>query len=138
MIKRCRIKDLDYVNNILRHKSIYSFISDDGSPSIEEYTIQPLLEYDLVYVLSPNKYTIILAIPITCSTYEFHVNMIAPHGRGKNAIESTAEVVEWLFDNTPCQKLTSWIPEINMNVVKFALANGMQMEGISKKSCHTL
>ena len=133
MIKRCTIEDLDFVNSVLRHDTIYPFIADDMFPPVDEFSLEPLLINPGVYFLTTNKYTVFVAIPIINNfVYEFHVNMIAPEGRGKVAVESTKEAVNYLFFGTHCLKLVSFIPVIYENVVKFACANGEQIEGTIK------
>ena len=90
MIRRCTIEDLGFVNSVLKHESIYPFISDDRSSPVEEFTVEPLLSNPNVYFLTTNKYTVFLTFPtINNIIYEFHINMVAPEGRGKAAVEST-------------------------------------------------
>jgi len=131
---RCTIDDLYRVDRVLKHDSIYPFISDDNSLSVDEFTTEGILKNDNVYVLSPDEYTVFIAFPFNSVTYDIHVNMVAPEGRGKNAEVTTRMMLEYMFTETPCQKLISVIPFSCENVLLFALKMGMKLEGIIKKS----
>lgn len=134
MIRRCTIEDLEFVDSVLKHDSIYPFISDDNFPPVDEFTIEPLLVNPGVHVLTTNEYSVFLGVPVVNTiVYDYHVNIL-PEGRGKIAVESNIQAVDYLFHETECQKLISFIPELYPNVLKFALANGEVEEGLLHKS----
>jgi len=130
---RCGIDNLDHVNSILQHESIYPFITDDGSPSAEDFTVEPLLSNEGCYLLAPDEYSVFMFVPMNEITYDLHVNVIS-EGRGQAAVKSIAEATEWMFENTPCQKIIGYIPTICPNVYKFALKTGFEREGYLTKS----
>ena len=131
MIRRCTIDDLEFVDSILKDESVYPFITSDNSPSVEDYTAKASLSNPAVHFLTTNRYTVFITFPsINTSIFEFHVNMVAPEGRGETAVESTKEALRYIFEEIECLKLVSFIPVLYMNVLNFAVANGQKIEGL--------
>ena len=132
MIRRCTIEDLDFVDSVLRHDSVYPFISDDHSPPVEEFTSEAMLKNPDVYFLTTNEFTVILAIPILNNVvYDLHINMIKPEGRGKTAKESLKEAIDYMFHDTKCLKLVGFIAVIFGNVINF-VCEYAKREGLLK------
>lgn len=76
----------------------------------------------------PHKNTVFLFWPINCITYEIHVAIIDGPTRAKG-IKHALTAVRWLFDNTKCQKLITYIPEDNPRAMTFVSLCGMNEEG---------
>ncbi|KKM06588.1 hypothetical protein LCGC14_1742460, partial [marine sediment metagenome] len=128
MIRRCTIEDLDFVDSVLRHDSVYPFIADDHSPPVEEFTSEAMLKNPDVYFLTTNEFTVILAIPILNNVvYDFHINMMKPEGRGKTAKESLKEAIDYMFHDTKCLKLVGFIAVIFGNFINDWLTNSDQI-----------
>jgi hypothetical protein len=134
MIKRCTINDLEFVNYILTDDSVYPYISEDNtSEDIKNKMAEIYLSTPLIYVLSPNKYSIFIYIPMTSIMYEIHSNVL-PDGRGKAALKALNESMEWIFENTICRKIISWIPMCNRLALTFAINSGAKKQGHITKS----
>jgi RimJ/RimL family protein N-acetyltransferase len=43
-------------------------------------------------------------------------------------------LLDWLFANTPCQKLIAFIPEKNQKMLALALKSGLKKEGFIENS----
>ena len=65
-------------------------------------------------------------------TIEVHINVI-PEFR-HNAKEFAGLAVQWLWDNTRCQKLVAEIPEIFPDVINFTKKFGFKPEGVNSLS----
>jgi RimJ/RimL family protein N-acetyltransferase len=51
-----------------------------------------------------------------------------------NGINYTMALLDWLFANTPCQKLIAFIPEKNQKMLALALKSGLKKEGFIENS----
>ena len=131
---RLGIKDIDLVIKIMGDSSVYSYITDDSCPeSFTPEMAETILNNPNDYVLSPNEYTIGLMTKENLVTYWVHTNIL-PEGRGKIAIKAALKGIKWMFDNTPCLKLNSWVPVFNRPAAVFAKQCGFKKEGLSEKS----
>ena len=135
MITVERTFDYGLVNSIMTHPAIYPFISDDGSPSREQFRAP---ESDCIwYVLAKNDGQIIglwMAIPLNAVTYEIHTNVLPDH-RGKEALDAAKIALEWAWENIPnCQRIVTNIPRFNLPARVFALQSGLSRMGVNPKS----
>lgn len=130
---RCTINNLNQVNRVLKDKSIYPFITDDGSLTVDEFTAAPFLQNKHCFVLAPNEYSIFMFTPVNGFTCEIHANVV-PEGRGDKAVKACSDAINWIFDNTRYEKIISYIPVICPNVIKFTTKVGFRQEGLITKS----
>ena len=137
MIARCTIKDLDFINTVSKYQDNYKHLIDDGSPSIDEYSAEEMLSDKRVFYLKATTgdedIGYFLLVPINCITYDSHV-CILPEHKGKKAIGVGKEAIEWMFNNTKCRKIISYIATNKRNVYAYAKSVGFEMEGFCKKS----
>ena len=131
---RCTIKDIDKANAIFGHDSVYFDTIDDFVDPDGRYRIgESFINSPICYVLSPNDFSVFVFVPVNGVTYEAHT-AILPAGRGKKGIEAGKSVLSWMFTETRCLKIITWIPEINRSAGFFAKACGLLNEGINIKS----
>ncbi len=130
---RMTISDIEAVERVMKDDSIFPNITDDGSVSIEEYSMQAVLEHELAYVLMPNKYSVFVMVPMNSTTYEFHANIVK-EGRGTQVKKTGDKVFEYIFTQTPAMKLVSYIPTCFINVKKSADLFGFKEEGMLTES----
>lgn len=137
MIFRCTVTDLHMVQDIFTHESVYPLISDDGSLSPEAFreteNLKTVLESKSIYVLAPNRYSITIFFPCNSNTFELHT-MVLPEGRGKMAIKGAADAFEWMFLNTKCLKIITYVPTFNRAAKVMARMVGFVIEGCNRKS----
>jgi hypothetical protein len=126
-----RTRDAKFIDAVMNHPDVYPWITDDGCP--DAMSIHDYVSNDKIYFISPNEYTVFALFPVNSVTWEIHTCILKP-GRGKTAIESAQKMIEYMFTQTPCKKLISWVPEPYKHVLKYALMNGLKIEGCSKKS----
>ena len=132
MIRRCTIDDLEFVDSILKHDSIYPFISDDYCPKAEDYTCAPLLSHNGVYYLSPDKNSIFVYIPINSITYEVHSNVLPP-ARNRSS-ELALMTVKYMFEQTKCMKIKTHVPVFNTPALHLSFKCGLRVEGNLRES----
>jgi RimJ/RimL family protein N-acetyltransferase len=81
----------------------------------------------------PNENAVIFLEPINSICYLVHVNFLKI-ARGKEAIQAGKDTLEYIFSETPCQKLIAWIAPMHDNVISFTIGMGFKLEGINKAS----
>jgi len=127
-------KDRNRINEILGHDSVWPWISDDNTPKNVRYTLgQYFMEEPGTVVLHPNEYSVFIFRPVNSVTYEAHTNIL-PSGRGVEAIGAGKGALKWMFKNTPCQKVITWVPVFNRMASIFARMCGLKREGNATKS----
>ena len=120
------------LHRIFTHDSVFYSAKDDGVS--EPWKIaQAVLSDKRMIVLMPNKDTVFLFVPVNYITHEVHVGIIAGKNRNKG-VKSAIKVCRWMFKNTPCRKLISYIPSFHEASVMFSQVCGMEKEGLLKKS----
>ena len=126
--------DTGAVNAIIRHPKVYPYISDDHSPEAKDYDCFELMESAGAWFLlvKPGPLGVFCVHAHTRSICEIHTCLL-PIARGR-AREIGLKVVEFVFENLPCEKLITWVPEDNRLARKLALDVGMREEGFSPKS----
>jgi hypothetical protein len=132
-IKRCTVEDNELVVNILKHPSIYKWVSDDYSCSAENVDYRQFLAMDSVYVLLQFGGCLTIFIPRNGITWEVHSASL-PETRGKNMVLAGKNAVQWMFANTPCRKIVTAVPTFNPLAMRLSRMCGMAEEGNDRKS----
>ena len=70
--------------------------------------------------------------PLNCICYEVHTALL-PEAWGRS-VEITKDGVLWLFENTPCRRVITNVPEYNRKALLLAKKTGMVQFGINPKS----
>jgi hypothetical protein len=131
---RYSINDVDKVDSIMRHPTIYPWISDDGCPTSMEYTSLELLKIHNVFALGPDENSLFIYIPVNYVTWDMHSSVL-PKSRNRSK-QLARGAVDWMFTKTRCLKIITWVPEFNSRALSLAL-KGFSLEGIIKKSYMT-
>ena len=117
---------------VVTHKQIWPYVSDDGS-DFENYT--PPIEGVLwVQVLEKG---VCLGVYMfhqhNSITYEIHTCLL-PQAWGSKSKQAGKLVLDWIFENTPCQKLITQVPQTNSLALKYAKQCGLVVEGNNRQS----
>lgn len=112
-IRFCTPKDIPLADKVLRHPDVYGMCLLDSKPeNPEEYSVaHRILAGPPTYVLmdDTNSFVAIL-VPETNRIWSSHSNAL-PEIRGKKAIEVCNAMVQWMFDNTPCNQIIGFTPQ---------------------------
>ncbi len=130
---RCSINDVNVVDAVLKHPEVYPWISDDGSPLVDEFTSSLLISNPEVFVLMPSDGVVFILHPWNSITLEVHTNIV-PEKRGREAITETMKAMAWVFKNTGCLKIVTHVPFFNRQAKIFALKCKMKHEGVNRQS----
>ena len=128
--------DARLLNSIITHPKIYPHVADDQAPKPEVFDCSQALKTDGVYFLTPIENEVLGCFIVhlhTMTLYEVHTCLL-PICWGRKALEATRLCAEWVFGNTSCQKLMTWVPTYNRLAYRLAIKSGMQDEGLCKKS----
>ena len=129
-----RTQDYGLVKEIATHPMIYPAISPDGSPEPEDW--QPL-QSDLVwYVLVKDEGELLgmfALAPQNPVCWEIHTCLL-PKAWGSKAREAGKEIAEWIFQNTPCLRIVTNVPEYNRLAFKLAIECGLIRYGYNPAS----
>lgn len=116
-------RNTDYaaVRAILTDPELYPYMTDDFAPAREEFRVNehPAIWYVLVSEGS-SLYGMFIFLPCNEISWEVHVAFF----RGTPVTitrQAGREVVEWLWANTPCLRLTASVPACNRAAVGFGL-----------------
>lgn len=130
------LTDLQLIKSIITHGSIWPYVHDDLVENKEDFYISPPVK-DFIYYLGvkDNKQIVGLFMLNRCNsvTYEIHTCLLKA-GRGEAAIQHAKDVVEWIFNNTQCQRLITQVPENNSPAYRLALAAGLTQYGLNENA----
>jgi RimJ/RimL family protein N-acetyltransferase len=136
-VRRATVKDNETIKGIYADKSIWPFVTDDGALDIQTINFTDALNNQGVYFIiveDNNKPVgVFLFNPWNTVTYEMH-SAVLPEYRGAGSREAAYLAGMWMFKNTPCQKIVTQIPQINVLARALAKKCGMTLEGNNKKS----
>lgn len=76
---------------------------------------------------------VVMMCPISSRLFDVHIHCLPEH-RKLHAFDFGMSAINWIWQNTNCQKMVAQIPFCNENVLKFALLVGFKVEGINRKS----
>jgi RimJ/RimL family protein N-acetyltransferase len=127
------ITDVDLISKAIRHPRIWPSISDDGSPSPEEFV--PIIDDSIIYLGffdSDQFLGLFMLHPHNAACWEVHTCML-PIAWGRASLFA-AECIEWVFNHTACLRLITNVPKDNSLARRLALSVGMREFGINPKS----
>jgi len=132
-MRRCDIKDLYLIEDIMKDERVFDDICDDQISFREDIDMTDALNNDNVYILSPNHSCMIMFIKLNKVTYDCHICSL-PEFKGKELVDAGKEALKWMSEHTSCRKFVANIPEYNRKAVMFARMCGFEREGINKNS----
>lgn len=136
-IRRATIQDAGIIKAIYGHEKIWPYVVDDGAPGIDTLDFSDALKHPNNYfiIVEENEYPIAVFLfhPWNTVTYEMH-SAVLPEYRGAGSREAAYLAGMWMFKNTPCQKIVTQIPQINVLARALAKRCGMTLEGNNRKS----
>lgn len=130
----CQIDDLDLITDTMKLPYIWPYIHDDAT-DIDGLAVPPPREGYLYYlgVFNPGYCGFFLVARQNKITYEIHT-VLTKNCRAKLAIQAAKLVIDWIFENTDCERLVTQIPESNRLAERLAENAGMTRYGINPHS----
>lgn len=127
------LADSEVANRIIHHPEVYPDMCDDYADPAHTQLGRYLLMEENLYLLHPNDNTVFCFAPRTLVLFEVHT-MIEPEGRGHQAVKAARDALHWIFTNTTCEKVITYVPFFNRKARVFARKVGLVDEGVCTKS----
>ena len=124
---RKTIKDISFVTDIIADESVFWTAKDDGVTDPYSF-VRGSLHNDSHIWLSPRPDTLLLFKGINLIMAEMHIAIKAGPAR-RDSRTSCIDACRWMFSNTPCEKVITYIAESNPLAVSLACECGMIREG---------
>lgn len=130
MISIAPTNDYDFICAVTKHEKIWPWVSDDNT-DFDTYYPSDIAAYLMIEDDGERVgYFALRCVNSVC--YEGHIAVL-PEAWGRS-IHYMREGIEWIFNNTLCQKLIVLIPEKNKSVMALTIKSGLKKEGIIKQS----
>lgn len=129
-----RTQDYELVRRIATSPFNYRPCADDNAPEPDLWT--PAQHEALWYVLAYDGEELLgmfSFFPSNSICWRAHLSMI-PTAYGKKAMEAGRGVVRWLFEHSPCLRITGEIPVCNPLAISFARRCGFEEMGTNHDS----
>ena len=129
-----RSMNSELIKAIATHPSVYPFISDDFSPSPEQW--QPVINEDSLYLVFRDGETALgmfALFPENRVCWKVHTCFL-PVGYGESAKQAAQICQQWMWENTPCVRIVTDVPEYNAIAHRFARAAGLTEYGRNPRS----
>lgn len=129
-----RSRDWDEIKRIITHPAIWRHCSDDYSPQPQAF--QPIQQADVWYVLvrdGVETLGLFMVVPHSTILWEVHTCLL-PCCWGPKAAGIAREAARWLFEQTPCQRLITNVPDDNRVALRFAKRAGMKQFGLNPRA----
>ena len=131
MMRAERTHDMQLVREIISHPAIWPHVHDDGVTEPNPIDHEAL--YWVLITDEEKPLGVFLCHAHNTACYEMHT-CILPESRGDKAAKAAQLFAGWMFNNTPCKKLITHVPEYNRIAYRFAKRGGMKDEGVNRAS----
>lgn len=121
--------DYKFIKSVVTHPQVWSWVSDDFC-HIDDF--EPDIHHLYLEVVDGERMGFFALKPINSIMWEIHTTML-PQAWGKT-IDYAKSVLVWIFENTNCQKVVTFVPENNAKALKLAEKSGMTLEGFIQDS----
>lgn len=122
-----RVYEKERIHKVLKDPEIFARIAEDGI-DIDEYEAPD----DAIYVMDESSTCLMIYHSQNSITLECHVHVLKEFRH--IAMDFGQAALDWAWNNTKASKIVAQIPEIYPDVVKFALKNGFEIEGLNENS----
>jgi RimJ/RimL family protein N-acetyltransferase len=128
------MEDVKLIAETLGHPRIFPHIHDDACKTPEDLKV--FIGGPLLYLGAyegPGYLGLFATHPHNLVTYEIHTCLL-PRAWGEKALRAARAVVAWLFENTPCRRLITSVPEGNDLALHLAIKAGLIVYGVNPSS----
>lgn len=128
-MKAERTFDYAFVRRVITHPKVFPWVTDDGSPSAKDY--QPVTGEGVFYIAIENE-GLFVFMPENCVTASIHT-CLTPALWGRSE-EAARLAIQWMFEKTKFQRITTTVPENNPLAMRLARRVGLIEYGRNPKS----
>lgn len=129
-----RTFDTSLIKRCITHPRVYWRVSDDFSPPVEDF--EPPIRDHIWYVSVHygrhllGLFGLIRQSPIL---WELHTCLL-PWAWGKTARQIFPEFLNWVWENTTCERLITSVPDCNRAALSIAPEWGFKPWGVNEKA----
>ncbi len=133
MMRISETLDADAIKRIVTDPAVYPMVTEDDSPSIEEY--EPPMADCVTYLLveDDGMQGVFALIKKSSAVVELHTCLL-PCCRGKRALEAVKLMIDHVWANTKFTRIVTAVAEFNKPAILFALKSGFERYGLNPKS----
>lgn len=130
-IRALEVKDAQFILDVLTHPEIFRWTKEDGQgpPSLDD--VVTCFLYDGCFFLG-GEWGHFFYRRVGKIQWEVHTCILPEHRR--DAVDLGRESLRWMFENTECTKVCTWVPHDLFHVKRYAERVGMTVEGESRAS----
>lgn len=131
-----RTRDIALIRSIITHPKVYPHVADDSAPPPESFDPSEAVAHPNVYFLLARGSELLGLFMVHQQNgvmYEVHTCLL-PWAYGETATKAGKALISWVFENTPCEKLITFVPQGNSLAYHYARRCGLKLEGIVTKS----
>lgn len=121
--------DSDLIKKAVTHPKVWPSVSDDYC-KVDEF--KPMDDGIYLAVEMDDYAGCFWLHPENSTTWQIHTCLL-PIAWGKSQ-EAANMATQWMFDNTPCRKIITFVPQGNILAFRLAKRCGFEVEGVVKKS----
>ena len=129
-----RTHDMEAVKRAITHPRVYPALVDDFSPPAESFTP---IEHDAILYLAVrvdgNAAGVFMLVPVNGCTMEIHTALL-PQAWGANGTLAQKALLDWVWDNTQCERLITQVPAYNTLARRYAERAGLTVYGVNPRS----
>ena len=133
----CRTHDASEIESVFKHKDVFPYLSDDYSSNPDDVDIKSVASNEGIYFIKASVNDDIAGMfmyhPHNSVLYEVH-SAVLPIYRGSKSVEMALKSLQWMFKNTNCKKVITYVPRGNKPAFALARRVGMIVEGINRLS----
>ncbi len=129
-----RSTDYALIGGIMRHPRVYPHLTDDASPAAADF--RPIESDAFCYLVAWDANELLglwLLVPQNAVCWEIHTALL-PGAWGSRARRAAEVMLAWVWENTPCQRIVTGVPQGNRLAYHFAIQAGMEQYGINEAS----
>jgi RimJ/RimL family protein N-acetyltransferase len=135
-IRRATSNDADALRAIYCDPKVLPYITDDGLKA-DTFDFSMIAGSPIaVFIIASDEKGdagTFLFYPVNTVMYELHTAFL-PGRRGKDVVEAARLAREYIFNETPCRKVITYVPFDNMPAYVMARKCGMVVEGLIRRS----
>jgi RimJ/RimL family protein N-acetyltransferase len=129
-----RTFDYELIKRIVTHPLVYPKVADDAAPHWQNW--EPQQSDSVHYVLISDGEEVLgfwAFFPENSTTWRAHICFL-PNAYGEKTVQASREMIEWIWQNTPCQRIIGFIPLSNKLALRLVEAAGCRPFGLDDRS----
>jgi len=117
-----RTFDAAHINAVLNHPSVFVWSASVG---VEKFDMTSVAA-DASNIFLVNEHGGFIFVPVGKDVYEVHTQFLKSGSH--SVLRSAREAADYIFQNTPCEKIVTEVPTGNVRAKKLTIAMGFDLK----------